>query len=55
MEEEDDGTGIPKHAAVFKIKLEIEHINIENYVIKMNFIDPDNPDQIKTIMTPLID
>ena len=31
LEAEDDGSGIPKNACVFKIKFEIEQHNINNY------------------------
>lgn len=55
MEAIDDGTGIPKNACTFNIEFEIEHIDIEDYLIQMNFISSDKPEEMQIIKTPLID
>ena len=33
LEAQDDGDGIPKNAVAFKLEFEIEHIDIQDYII----------------------
>lgn len=54
LEAIDDGSGIPKNACTFQIRFEIEQTNIEDYIIQMNFISSDKPDELQVIQTPLI-
>ncbi len=54
LEAVEDEDGIPKNAVVFTVQFEIEHIDIEDYKIQMNFIDKSDPEQLQKIEIPLI-
>ena len=55
LEAIEDEDGIKKNAVVFNLEFEIEHIDIQDYIIQLNFIDKADPSKVTKFETPLID
>ncbi len=46
LEAIEDEDKIPKHACFFKLKFEIEHVDIDDYMVLMKFIDPNSEELV---------